>query len=263
MCFPRPRATAEPRTSFIASKSDRGGETQQVVPTPANGSDEAAPEAATLPATFMWSRDNGSVMFPVTNLGGNIVTLATLGRDPELSLEPGNYVEIVDDVYEAQGEPGPIDRYAEPLHQVTDIDPVKRTVTLDSAPTTAVGSDPSRHPFLRRWDQEEANVVGAGLSLSDDTAIMIDEEKWIELEDGVQILFTEGGSYRAGDYWLIPARVATGDVEWPQDTSGTPSTPLQLPPFGVRYQLAPLAFLAGRKQTQVTDLRLQFAPLAQ
>ena len=31
-----------------------------------------------------------------------------------------------------------------------------------------------------------------------------------------------------GDYWLIPARVAIGDIEWPQDE---PSHPQLLPPL--------------------------------
>jgi hypothetical protein len=35
----------------------------------------------------------------------------------------------------------------------------------------------------------------------------------IDLEDGIQIQFLTGGKYPTGDYWLIPARVATGDVE--------------------------------------------------
>jgi hypothetical protein len=27
---------------------------------------------------------------------------------------------------------------------------------------------------------------------------------WLDLEDGVQIQFSDGGEYLKGDYWLIP-----------------------------------------------------------
>jgi hypothetical protein len=75
-----------------------------------------------------------------------------------------------------------------------------------------------------------------------------DDFDWITLEDGVQIQFppaSAGGAgqppaYRTGDYWLIPARVATGDVEWP----GTPAHPLARPPHGVEHAFAPLAIVS-------------------
>ena len=45
-------------------------------------------------------------------------------------------------------------------------------------------------------------------------------EGWLALEDGVEIQFVDpqNSVYRTGDYWLIPARVATGDVEWPRES---------------------------------------------
>ena len=42
--------------------------------------------------------------------------------------------------------------------------------------------------------------------------------QWVELEDGIQIQFV-AGQYRAGDYWLIPAR--TAEVS-PEDSPGAP-----------------------------------------
>ena len=100
------------------------------------------------------------------------------------------------------------------------------------------------------------------------------EGDWIELEDGVQILFQPGGTpdpfYLSGDYWLIPARVATGDVEWPQQTVPDPNDatktveqPKPLPPNGVQHHFAPLAAvtLAAGAITQIVDLRHKFEPL--
>jgi len=70
-------------------------------------------------------------------------------------------------------------------------------------------------------------------------------------------------AYKTGDYWLIPARVATGDVEWP----GAASTPVSLPPHGIEHHYAPLAILEidnkGTITGPLTDLRRTFPSLAQ
>src|SRR5262249_55447429 len=129
---------------------------------------------------------------------------------------------------------------------------------LDQAPATAnIGDDPSLHPYLRRWDQDNVLVTKAGLTIdSKDQAIDIlvtADGTWIDLEDGVQVQFT-AGTYRAGDYWLIPARVITGDVEWPTDAN---DQPFPLPPEGVRYHVAPLA-IVPKAGAQPIDLTLTF-----
>lgn len=81
----------------------------------------------------------------------------------------------------------------------------------------------SRHPYLRRWDQQ---VTGDALA---DGTLPIAEGTWIHLEDGVEVWFVEGGKYRTGDYWMVAARTLTGDVEWPRDEEGQP---LLEPPHG-------------------------------
>jgi hypothetical protein len=89
------------------------------------------------------------------------------------------------------------------------------------------------------------------------------EGTWLSLEDGVQVQFQKaaaGGTnlYRTGDYWLIPARTATGDVEWPTGTSGA----LALPPNGVDHHYAPLAVIKVDSSVEVTVLcQQQFLPL--
>jgi hypothetical protein len=68
------------------------------------------------------------------------------------------------------------------------------------------------------------------------------------------------GTYRAGDYWLIPARTATGDVEWP----GPPEDPEAVPPHGVEHRYAPLALRlvnAAGAAGGLRDLRKEFKPL--
>ena len=97
----------------------------------------------------------------------------------------------------------------------------------------------------------------------------------IEVEDGVQIFFQQDSHappvYLTGDYWLIAARVATGDVEWPQQTVEDPTDPTTpdtepkpVPPHGVNHHFAPLAAVtlaAGGVIDGIVDLRHQFAPL--
>jgi hypothetical protein len=216
--------------------------------------------------TFKWSRENGSVIFPVlkivpdANSSTTQITLANLGRDRKLGLAVGDWVELVDDAYALQN-------LAEPLLQVTAISLDDLTVTLGGLRMTANrGDDPTQHPLLRRWDQpgSAASLAGGTLPIQEGSATV--ETDWITLEDGVQILFEAApppfglSFYRTGDYWLIPARVATGDVEWPQ-TAGLPDA---RPPRGVVHQYAQLALItvANGAVTVAKDLRSVFDLLA-
>jgi hypothetical protein len=107
---------------------------------------------------------------------------------------------------------------------------------------------------LRRWDANVADIVEATSA----------DDAWLDLEDGIQIQFEPGGTYRTGDYWLIPARVETGDVEWPKlpDAQGKPQ-PVALRPHGVEHHYAPLAVIAVDNEISVgTDLRRKFSPAA-
>jgi hypothetical protein len=86
--------------------------------------------------------------------------------------------------------------------------------TLTGAPAVV---DASRHPRLRRWDSaSEMPVVDTG-----------HQHGFIPLEDGVEVKFSMVRS-ETGDYWQIPARTATADVEWPfaapQPVRGVPAT---------------------------------------
>ncbi|HEY0867865.1 MAG TPA: hypothetical protein VGE01_10815, partial [Fimbriimonas sp.] len=65
---------------------------------------------------------------------------------------------------------------------------------------------------------------------------------------------------RTGDYWLVPARTVTGDVEWPQ-SGGAPES---LPPHGVNHRRCSLAIAtsAGAGWT-IVDCRDPFVPLNQ
>ncbi|WP_426113110.1 DUF6519 domain-containing protein [Massilia sp. PWRC2] len=80
------------------------------------------------------------------------------------------------------------------------------------------------------------------------------------LEDGVRIGSAAEAQFRTGDYWLFPARTASGDVEWPSsEVAGQRQAQLQ-EPDGVTHQLGLPGTLAFRDRAwQVGDCRCSVA----
>ena len=219
-------------------------------------------------ATFKWSRENGSAIYPIISLssgaGTTTVSLDTLGRDDRFGLDEGDWLEVVDDNSVLQNR-------AENLLRIHSVDRPNMTVTLEGALTSNVGRDPAKHPLLRRWDHKEGDPDEGGLRLSGGAALII-EDKWLKLEDGVKIQFQKPdvkqplNDYRSGDFWLIPARTATGDVEWPReyDSQGKP-IPIAKPPDGITHHYAPLAVIEvseDGKITKVTQCGKTFSHMA-
>jgi hypothetical protein len=201
-----------------------------------------------LTPTFKWSRENGSVVFPIVRSAGASVVLESLGRDDRFGLAEGDWVEVQDD------ESVLLNR-AEKLLQVQSIDRPSMTVGLSGSIGSNTGKSADKHPLLRRWDQKAGDPTEGGLELGgDNAALIVEGNTWLELENGVQIQFQSpvagepDAVYRTGDYWSIPARVTTGDVEWPTesavDSQNDPvPSPVALPPEGVTHHYAPLADL--------------------
>lgn len=199
-------------------------------------------------ATFKWSRENGAVTFPIQRLNGKTVQLESLGRDAVFGLKKDDWVEILDDHHARRNQSGV-------LAQVGDIEPLDFVVTLKvadatSLPTYEEGS--LLHPYLRRWDHQ-----GDTKSLRDGALPVTESDnRPLPLEDNLQILFRPGGEYRAGDYWLIPARVATGDIEWAKQPAaadrkdGATMVSAALPPRGVEHRYAPLALVSSTEATR-------------
>ena len=187
-----------------------------------------------VPPTFKWSRENASVIFPISAINSEKITLENLGRDQRLTLTPNDWVELLDDEMIVAGEPGQ-------LYKVESVDSDAMEVTLQAPPAFSFNLE--THPHLRRWDQKNGGDSGVPVAEGNTG------EDWIRLEDGIEIQFptpdSEGTDpngeiiphlYRSGDYWLIPARTATGDVEWP----GPINNPTPLPPQGVKHHYAPI-----------------------
>jgi hypothetical protein len=193
-------------------------------------------------ATFKWSRENGSVVFPILKLdisgAATEIVLGSLGRDDRFGLQIGDYVEIQDDR-------SVLANTVAPLLQVQSIDRTAMLVTLTGNAAGTTGTDSTLHPLLRRWDQKATTTGGIVL---DGGAVRIVGDVWLDLEDGVQVRFPNGdaASYTSGDYWLIPARVATGNVIWPTETGtdvlgAVTVNPVSKPPDGVAHHYLPLA----------------------
>ncbi len=184
--------------------------------------------------TFKFSRENGSVIFPIIDIDGKTITLEHLGREARFGLKPNDWVEIVDDHYIFQNR-------ADFLCQIDTVDSENSQVTLKEISGSTVGTDQGRHPYLRRWDQKYGDRYGLPVK----EGVGKEEKNWIKLEDGIEVQFYFAGSeepriYHTGDYWLIPARSATGDVEWP----GPVAEPLALGAQGVDHHYAPIGSIA-------------------
>jgi Family of unknown function (DUF6519) len=169
--------------------------------------------------TFKASRDNGSVVVAIDSFSGNDIIVKEVGLDDVLGFANADgqtiWGEIVDDVTELHGRLGQ-------LVQIKHVEPLTRTITVDPAPTPITPTDKPLHLELRRWD-----LVGTVTS------------NWQDLEGGIQLQFSPG-IYKTGDYWLIPARTTTGQIEWPQDSNGRfiPQSPL-----GIKHHYCCLAQL--------------------
>ncbi|UUZ47672.1 DUF6519 domain-containing protein [Massilia sp. B-10] len=145
-------------------------------------------------ATFKWSRENGSVVFAVSDVHVNsatnvtTVTLDTLGRDRKLGLSRDDMVELVDDPYVMRND-------ADPLMRVLDIDDETMTVTLEGQALNGVASGAEWHPLLRRWDHRldahRHQGLGRGCAAGPGRC-GLSNGPWIKLEDGIQVRFPRG-----------------------------------------------------------------------
>lgn len=200
-------------------------------------------------ATFKWSRENASVAVGITGVSGAQVYVDSVGFDANLGLSPGQWVEISDDSFlfgpDPPNQPGN-------LYQIQNVTPETLSVTM--AQNTIASIDPTLHACVRRWDQfgSAAGTNGIALPVAEPYA----------LENGISVRFSKG-QYEPGDYWLIPARTATGEIDWPPcDSDGSAFQP----PRRIEVYRAPLACIqwdVKKKQPVVHDCRDPFYPLTE
>ncbi len=202
-------------------------------------------------ATFKWSRENGSVVTAIEQFNGREITVHDVGADEVLGFANGQWVEVIDDGSDLSGKPEQLrGQLPRQLVQIDEVNPATRVITLRSAPA-AIG--PVLHPKLRRWDQN-GGAGGDGILVTSD---------WLPLEDGIEVQFSKG-TYSTGDYWLIPARTATGDIEWPPYDTSDLSYPAPQPPLGIQHHYCRLALLRldpVNNSLSVQDCRSLFVSL--
>jgi hypothetical protein len=192
-------------------------------------------------ATLKWQGDNASVITAITEVdsGGLIATVTSTGLDDTRGFAKNDRVEPSDDGSELGGVTYPL----QPVYSIP-------APTQIEFATPLPGIQPLLHAKLTKWDGS-ANIPAASA------------QQWITLEGGLQVYFS-AGSYQSGDYWLVPARTATGSgpgtIEWPADDAGNA---LSRPPAGITHHYAPLALVQfdGEAFGQPTDCRPVFPPL--
>ena len=172
-------------------------------------------------ATYAWSRDNGSILFSVASIDSSgddaplVAQLSERARDQHLDLDEDDWVELCHD------DRSPLTPVS-PLLQVRSYDRGRGLVTLAGPRSFKPAMEAGSHPFLRRWDQRP-DVFGSDNAIPIPVAGSPGSEGWADLEDGVQVQFCDPDAiYKPGDYWLVPARSATGGVLWPTGDDGRP-----------------------------------------
>lgn len=190
--------------------------------------------ASAAQAKFKWSRDNATVVskFQITN--PKLLTVDSTGRDQMFSFASGQFVEITDRKREMLGQAGD-------FFKIARVD--GNTLTLETA-VTSTNYDINTMK-VRRWDSQGA------------ISYVPTADGYMFLEDGIQVQLA-GANFQVGDYWLIPARTVTGDIDWPK--SGT--DPVTKAPHGIKHHYCPLAIATKNGDNwDLTDCRNFFVPL--
>jgi hypothetical protein len=205
-------------------------------------------------ATFKWSRDSGNATAWLNTSGNEIEVVSTR------AFKDGGWLELTHDSHDLAGEAGVLGRIARVEAGRLWVDPD----TVPKTGTPLAWSPQLNYPKVRLWNQAQRGDIKLKDGAVDFQESSKTAEGWIDLEDGVQIRFHAGGEYRSGDYWLIPARVATG-LEWPIEDGKEK----WLPPMGIEHHYAPLGFITWGTRDDgkgarwlITSCACDFEPLS-
>lgn len=205
--------------------------------------------------SLKWSRDNGSIAYAGKIEGGG-VKLASNWRDDSRAIQKGDYVELIS----GDNEPGI-------LAKVISISEDDGQYTLKFDPEM-VSINEGEKVLVRRWDhrnrkdfpiaKENGGFVVKAKS-EEEKNVSVD----IPIEDGIYVRLVIPGDaiLQPGDYWLIPARAATGDILWRrnEDKTGVESyDPVNC--CYTQHHYAPIALIA--ENGAITDLRRNIEGIA-
>ena len=194
-------------------------------------------------ATFVWSRDDGSIVSRIEAVGnatsgtatGTVFDVNSVQRDEYLGIFTDDWVEYTDDAYELNGLPGV-------LAKVNNADANLNRITLDRSVTVNL----DRNPKLRKWNQADPSATTGSVAMNTTNTPVL-------LEGGIQLQFSSG-TYRPGDYWQFAARAVTGKLDFPAGAQA---------PFGIQRHFARLGIVAlsGGVLQMLLDCRTVFPPL--
>ena len=197
-----------------------------------NAAHESHPQGSK-EATYKWAYDNASAIAAIEDVTENRIAVRQIGPNSGLGFKKGQWIEITDSHRELMGKSGQ-------LLQIASIDPITNEILVEESVATP---DYRLHPKIRLWN-------GTGKIQTTGS--------WTPLDSSVEVRFSDG-LYKRGDSWQIPARMATGDIEWTRRSDGTP---IPQYPVTVRHHYARLAHVIRYKQTTVQDRRRHFPTLA-
>ena len=215
-----------------------------------------------------WSSDNGILVSSIVVIEQNRIEVSNIGRDSFLCFHPGQWVEVIDEQREQQGQPGTLVQLTRVNDRYLDFDPayVKGdAITAENFPNNSK---------VRGWDHNqnkaEPTIKPKTLTSTETKQSAFETSAKITLERGItiQLQAERESKFNIGDYWLIPFR--GGDsrdieerLEWPREDD----LPVPQPPHGIAHHYARLAILqpqsgpAASSTKTVQDLRKQFASL--
>ena len=183
-------------------------------------------------ATYKWSRDNASIETKVSEIDNLTIRVDNTGKDEVLGFAVGQWVEFIN-------ENTSLNQKTYELSKITEVNPAKSEIVIESIDPEVNFSEGMK---LRRWDSASDDKDGLGL-----------HSGWESIEDGIEVKFNMG-TYKSGDYWLVPARTNTAEIEWPGG---------DVAPFGTSFSYCKLAIidLAQNQITSIQDCRPQFPTL--
>jgi hypothetical protein len=234
------------------------------------GAANASGTAANPAATFKWSRDNASVATAVSAIGQTTakltntptsqLTVDSTGRDDVLGFSPGDWIEIIDDVREFNGQAGDLRKI-----DVDGVDKTNRTIRLATPVSPDIQNNltnppanyPNCHTRIQRWDQggkvkRKDGTLWIDLDAAGRGGIPVPPAGTeLVLEDGVTVSFDlapANGAFGVGEYWTFAARTSDGSVG--------PLT--KAPPNGIYHHYARLAVVTF--PSTASDCRMPWPP---
>ena len=226
-----------------------------------SGSDTASLNGA----TFKWSRDNGSVSTGVTSIASGTntlnqpasqLTVLSLGRDQVLGFSPGDWIEILDDAHQLNGQcPASSIRStastcpAGPSRSPRPCPPAFPSVSRrpPATPGSCAGTNPARStsrmaPPSGGISARPAATAPIPVPGPDTTLI---------LESGITVTFSlssPAGGFNVADFWTFAARTADGSV---QELAAAP-------PQGIHHHYTKLSIVTFTSPPSYPDCRTPF-----